>query len=55
MVDTGYSLILLDPTCPGKERRNNMMGEGIGVKLLLIILFGFFILWLVDEGDKNDK
>ena len=32
-----------------------MMGEGIGVQILLIILFGFFILWLVDEGDKDDE
>ena len=32
-----------------------MTGEGIGVQLLLIILFGFFILWLVDKGDKDDE
>ena len=32
-----------------------MMGEGIGVQILLIILFGFFILWLVDEGDIDDE
>tara|TARA_Y100000816_G_C25653139_1_gene347133 strand:- start:131 stop:235 length:105 start_codon:yes stop_codon:yes gene_type:complete len=34
-----------------------MMGEGIGIQLLLIILFGFFIVWLVDEGSnkKDDK
>ena len=31
------------------------MGEGIGVQLLLLFLFGLFILWLVDEGDKDDK
>ena len=32
-----------------------MGGEEIGVQLLLIILFGFFIIWLVDEGDKDDE
>ena len=32
-----------------------MVGEGIGVQLLLLILFGFFILWLADEGDKDDE
>ena len=32
-----------------------MTGEGIGVQLLLIILFGFFILWLVDEDDKDGE
>ena len=34
-----------------------MMGEGIGIQLLLLILFGFFIVWLVDEGSnkKDDK
>lgn len=32
-----------------------MIGDGIGVQLLLIILFGFFILWLVDESDKDDE
>ncbi len=32
-----------------------MMGEGIGVQLLLLILFGFFIVWLIDEGpNKKD-
>ena len=32
-----------------------MMGQGIGVQLLLLILFGFFIVWLIDEGsDKKD-
>ena len=34
-----------------------MMGQGIGVQLLLLILFGFFIVWLVDEGSnkKDDE
>ena len=34
-----------------------MVGEGIGVQLLLFILFGFFIIWLVDEGSnkKDDE
>ena len=34
-----------------------MGGEGIGVQLLLLILFGFFIVWLVDEGSnkKDDE
>ena len=34
-----------------------MAGEGIGVQLLLLILFGFFIVWLVDEGSnkKDDE
>jgi hypothetical protein len=34
-----------------------MVGEGIGVQLLLLILFGFFIVWLVDEGSnkKDDE
>ena len=34
-----------------------MVGEGLGVQLLLIFLFGFFILWIIDEGpdDENDK
>ena len=34
-----------------------MMGEGIGIQLLLLILFGFFIVWLVDEGSnkKDDE
>tara|TARA_Y100000114_G_scaffold118551_1_gene113128 strand:- start:839 stop:943 length:105 start_codon:yes stop_codon:yes gene_type:complete len=34
-----------------------MVGEGIGVQLLLLILFGFFILWVVDEGSnkKDDE
>tara|TARA_Y100000114_G_scaffold37034_1_gene32600 strand:- start:124 stop:228 length:105 start_codon:yes stop_codon:yes gene_type:complete len=32
-----------------------MMGEGIGVQLLLIILFGFFIILVVDEwSNKKD-
>ena len=31
------------------------MGEGIGVQLLLLFLFGFFVLWLSDESDKDDK
>ena len=31
------------------------MGEGIGVQLLLIILFGFFIILVVDEwSNKKD-
>ena len=34
-----------------------MVGEGMGVQLLLLILFGFFIVWLVDEGSnkKDDE
>tara|TARA_R100001129_G_scaffold105490_1_gene72058 strand:+ start:1127 stop:1231 length:105 start_codon:yes stop_codon:yes gene_type:complete len=34
-----------------------MVGEGIGVQLLLLILFGFFIVWLVDKGSskKDDE
>ena len=34
-----------------------MMGEGIGVQMLLLILVGFFIVWLVDEGSnkKDDE
>ena len=34
-----------------------MVGEGIGVQLLLLILFGFFIVWLVSEGSnkKDDE
>ena len=34
-----------------------MAGEGIGVQLLLLILFGFFILWITDEGSnkKDDE
>tara|TARA_Y100000114_G_scaffold100889_1_gene94005 strand:+ start:1240 stop:1344 length:105 start_codon:yes stop_codon:yes gene_type:complete len=34
-----------------------MVGEGIGVQLLLLILFGFFIVWLIDEGSnkKDDE
>ena len=34
-----------------------MVGEGIGVQLLLLILFGFFIVWLVGEGSnkKDDE
>ena len=32
-----------------------MVGEGIGVQLLLVILFGFFIIWVVDEwSNKKD-
>ena len=32
-----------------------MMGEGIGVQLLLLILFGYFIVWFVSEGlNKKD-
>jgi len=32
-----------------------MAGEGIGVQLLLLILFGFFIVWLVGEwSNKKD-
>jgi|TARA_B100000282_G_scaffold131512_1_gene94279 hypothetical protein len=34
-----------------------MVGDGIGVQLLLLILFGFFILWIIDEGSnkKDDE
>ena len=34
-----------------------MVGEGIGVQLLLLFLFGLFILWIIDEGpdDEDDK
>ena len=34
-----------------------MAGEGIGVQLLLLILFGFFILWVIDPGtdEKDDE
>tara|TARA_B100001287_G_scaffold255469_1_gene239601 strand:+ start:1644 stop:1748 length:105 start_codon:yes stop_codon:yes gene_type:complete len=32
-----------------------MAGEEIGVHLLLLILFGFFILWITDpDPDKKD-
>lgn len=32
-----------------------MVGDGMGVQLLLLILFGFFIVWLASEGsDKKD-
>tara|TARA_R100000995_G_C3448538_1_gene106914 strand:- start:716 stop:820 length:105 start_codon:yes stop_codon:yes gene_type:complete len=32
-----------------------MTGDGMGVQLLLLILFGFFILWITDPGtDKKD-
>ena len=32
-----------------------MIGEGIGVQLLLIILFGFFVILVVDEwSNKKD-
>ena len=31
------------------------MGEHIGVQLLLLFLFGFFILWLVGDGDEDDE
>ena len=32
-----------------------MMGQGIGVQLLLLILFGFFIVTLVSEwSNKKD-
>ena len=29
------------------------MGEQIGVQLLLLFLFGVFILWITDEEDNN--
>ncbi len=31
------------------------MGEQIGVQLLLLFLFGFFILWLVGDNDEDDE